>query len=245
MQLLKDIIAGFAGESAAGIVDLLHKKKNVNEFLIAKKLKLTINQTRNILYKLADEGLVSFVRKKDSKKGGWYTYFWTLNSGKSLIKFRDKLEEEIFRLKEQLEKRKNKTFYYSSGADLEYTEEEALLHDYICPETGEVLEVRESGEIVNRLQKEIDRLNALIQEVGIEIGEVEKREGRARARRIKKEEDKKKDERLKKKRKREREARKLKVKSAKKSGGKIKAKGVRKISRRRAVRRGVKKKAKK
>ena len=43
--------------------------KHVNEFIIAKKLDLTINQTRNVLYKLADEGLVSSIRKKDKKKG--------------------------------------------------------------------------------------------------------------------------------------------------------------------------------
>ena len=50
------------------IVDLLYGKANVNEFLIAKKLNVTINQARNILYKLGDEGLVSFIRKKDKKK---------------------------------------------------------------------------------------------------------------------------------------------------------------------------------
>src|SRR3989344_5879391 len=83
IDLLKEIVSSVAGEKAKAVVDLLHQKKNVNEFLVAKKLKLTINQTRNILYKLADEGLVSFIRKKDTKKGGWDTYFWTLNSGKS------------------------------------------------------------------------------------------------------------------------------------------------------------------
>ena len=69
IKLLKDIVSSIVGQSPAKIVDLLYGKKNVNEFLIAKKLKLTINQTRNILYKLADEGLVGLVRKKASKKG--------------------------------------------------------------------------------------------------------------------------------------------------------------------------------
>jgi len=86
IKLLKDIVSSIVGQSSSKIVDLLYDKKNVNEFLIAKKLGLTINQTRNVLYRLADEGLVSFIRKKDNKKGGWYTYFWTLNSGKSFVK---------------------------------------------------------------------------------------------------------------------------------------------------------------
>ena len=227
VQLLKDIISDFAGEGAAGIVDLLFKKKNVNEFLIAKKLDLTINQTRNILYKLSDEGLVSFIRKKDSKKGGWYTYFWTLNSGKSLIKFRNKLNEETSSMKEQLELRKNKTFYYSAGADLEYTEEEALLNDYICPETGEVLEIRDSTEIVVKLESEIERLGKLLEEVNVEIGEVEKKDDKARKRRFREEVKRKEEERIKRKKKREREAKKAgtfkypKKKVAKKSKKKV------------------------
>ncbi len=69
-KILKKIVPQFAGQGSEKLVDLLFKKQNVNEFLIAKKLNLTINQTRNMLYKLADEGLVEFIRKKDKKKGG-------------------------------------------------------------------------------------------------------------------------------------------------------------------------------
>ena len=94
-ELLKEIVGSTAGEKAKGIVDLLYGKKNVNEFLITKKLKLLINQTRHILYKLADEGLVSFIRKKDSKKGGWYTYYWTLHIGKGLSKYKENLVSNI------------------------------------------------------------------------------------------------------------------------------------------------------
>ena len=89
-KLLKKILKELAGTEAEKIVEILYGKKNVNEFIIAKKLNLTINQTRNILYKLGDEGLVSFVRKKDNKKGGWYIYFWTLETEKGLEKYKDK-----------------------------------------------------------------------------------------------------------------------------------------------------------
>src|SRR3989344_4929140 len=112
VKLLKDIVTSVVGANSAKIVDLLYEKKNVNEFIIAKKLKLTINQTRNILYRLADEGLVSFVRKKDIKKGGWYIYFWTLNTGKSLIKFKENLQKDIDNLNNQINSRKTKRFFY-------------------------------------------------------------------------------------------------------------------------------------
>ena len=94
-DLLKKIALEVGGQSAEGVVDILFGKKHVNEMIIAKKLKLTINQTRNVLYKLGDEGLVSFIRKKDSKKGGWYIYYWTLEAGKSLSKLKENLSTKI------------------------------------------------------------------------------------------------------------------------------------------------------
>ena len=69
INLLKSLVEEMAGQGASQIVDILYNKKDINEFLIAKKMNLTINQVRNILYKLSAEGLVSFIRKKDKKKG--------------------------------------------------------------------------------------------------------------------------------------------------------------------------------
>ncbi|MBX4196366.1 hypothetical protein KW805_02145 [Candidatus Pacearchaeota archaeon] len=196
IDLLKDIVASVAGKNAVGIVDLLHGKKNVNEFLIAKKLNLTINQTRNILYKLSDEGLVSFIRKKDSKKGGWYTYFWTLNSGKSLLKFREKLLKNIEDLKTQASTRKTKQFFYCPNCTIEYTEENALLHDYTCPECGEILQVKESTAEISGIEKEVTRLESILANINEEIGTINKKEDQARGRRFKAEAKKKEQERL-------------------------------------------------
>jgi len=93
IKFLKSIIGHLAGKPAEIIVDLLIGKKDVNEFIICKKLNLTINQTRNILYKLSDYGLVSFTRKKDKKKG-WYIYYWTLNIHTALKLLEENKQEE-------------------------------------------------------------------------------------------------------------------------------------------------------
>ena len=69
-KFLKEIIVSIAGKQAETIIDLLDGKKYINEFIIAKKLNLTINQTRNILYKISDHGLVSFIRKKGGGNRG-------------------------------------------------------------------------------------------------------------------------------------------------------------------------------
>ncbi len=207
--ILKEVVSSIAGEKSKGIIDLLVDKKNVNEFLIAKKLKLTINQTRNVLYKLADEGIVSFIRKKDNKKGGWYTYFWTLNPDKGLIKSKDELFKKIEALKQDIHGKKTERFYYSPNCSLDFTEEAALTHDYVCPECGEILQLKDNSKESALLEKELARNEALIEKVNIEIGILDVKNQKTRLKRMKAEEKKKKEEKEAKKKKRQRELKKL------------------------------------
>ena len=53
-KLLREIVVLVVGKPAEPIADLLYSNKHINEFTIAKKLGITINQTRNILYKISD-----------------------------------------------------------------------------------------------------------------------------------------------------------------------------------------------
>jgi len=157
INLLKNIIEEIAGKPAREIVDLLVGKKDVNEFLIAKKLKLTINQTRNILYKLSDSGLVSFTRKKDKRKG-WYIYFWTLDSLKSLELLEKKLLEQAEQLKNQLKNKKTKRFYFCKTCNVEVGEEHALLNHFTCIECGEVYVLAEQDKAISELENKINKL---------------------------------------------------------------------------------------
>src|SRR3989344_5066575 len=104
-KLIIEILTHVAGESAGKIVDLLNEKKDVSEFIIAKKLGLTINQTRNLLYRLSHLGILTSIRRKDKRKG-WYIYFWTFNVLKSLEILEEKLRGEIDQLEAQFSSRK-------------------------------------------------------------------------------------------------------------------------------------------
>lgn len=192
IDLLKDIATSLAGEKAKGIVDLLYGKKNVNEFLIAKKLNVTINQTRNILYRLADEGIVSFVKKKDRKKGGWYTYFWTLNHDKSLYKFEAALLKTIEQLTQQMNHKKNERFFACPNEDSEFNEENALQHSYTCPECGEILQVKDNSKEIQTLEKDVAKSQEILQAVRTEIQIIQEKQGKAQVRRLKAEVKKKK-----------------------------------------------------
>jgi len=167
INFLKNAVEVLSGKSARDIVDLLFEKKDINEFLIAKKLNLTINQTRNILYKLGDSGLVSFTRKKDKRKG-WYIYFWTLNELKCLELLENRLVTEISLLKNQLKNRKSNRFYFCESCKMEVKEETALLNDFMCHECGQVFTLANQDKAIKELEANISRLNNTLLEVRAE-----------------------------------------------------------------------------
>lgn len=168
IELLRDISVIVGGKNSSNIVDLLLGKSNVNEFIIAKKLGLTINQTRNILYKLSDEGLVSFIRKKDKKKG-WYTYFWTFNEERAFLLLKKNLFIEITQLENQLKSREEKRYYICKQCNIEVTEETALLHDFICPECGEVYELQDNNKSIKDINLNINKIKLKLKEVESEL----------------------------------------------------------------------------
>lgn len=216
IDLIKEIVSAVAGQNASKIVDILYGKNNVNEFDISKKMNMTINQTRNILYKLSDDGIVSFIKKKDKKSGGWYTYFWTLNLGKSFLTLKNKLLREIFAIDTQLSTRKSQQFYFCPNGDMEMSEENALLIDFTCPECGEVLELRDNSQSVSDLETASAKLKATLADVENELSEISKKEEASVQRRMKNEERKKKAERELRKAERAKEKAKLAGKSPKK-----------------------------
>ena len=221
IDLIKEIASEIVGKNAKEAIDILYKKKNVNEFLISKKLNLTINQTRNLLYRLADRGLVYFIRKKDSKKGGWYTYFWTLNEKRALELLKEQKNSKLKELEAELEKRKKERYYYCPVSWLEYKEEEALEHNFICPETGEVLQLKDNKEEVNKLDIEISKIKLFMNNLDTELEELEKKEKKERERKfkvdIKKKEAERKAKREKMKKERAKEEKKKMKKEKKKS----------------------------
>ena len=167
-KFIKEVVGIIVGKQAEDIVDLLSGKKNVNEFIIAKKLDLTINQTRNILYKLSDYGLVSSIRKKDKKKG-WYTYFWKIEILKTLEFLKTELKKKVEQLNLQIKSRETKQFYICTRCNIEFTEDNALLHDFICNECGDVFTLKDNSKMLKELKKALNRFERELEEVEQEI----------------------------------------------------------------------------
>src|SRR3989304_3017003 len=195
-DLLKEVISLVAGKQAEDIVDLLDEQKYVNEFVIAKKLDLTINQVRNILYKVSDFGLVSSIRKKDKKKG-WYTYFWKIEIVKALEFLRENILKKIENITHQIKSREIKRFYHCSRCHLELTEENALLNNFTCPECGSILELKDNSKMIRDLRKNRERLERDMAVVDQEIGKERGNEDKKRAKENRKADKIKKAERAK------------------------------------------------
>ncbi len=156
-KILKEVVTLIVGKQAEDIVDLLDTKKHMNEFVIAKKLDLTINQTRNILYKISDHGLVSYIRKKDKKKG-WYTYFWKIEILKSLEFMKADLLKKIVQLENKIKSRETKRFYVCERCAIEISEENALICNFTCNECGDVLILKDNTKLIREMKKNLEKL---------------------------------------------------------------------------------------
>lgn len=73
---VRQMLIELGGENALAIIRNFYGNHSDED--MAKKLKLKISDVRATLNKLHNEGLVNYIREKDSETG-WYSYSWSLN----------------------------------------------------------------------------------------------------------------------------------------------------------------------
>ena len=199
---LNEAIFSIIGKQGEEIVNFLEEKKYINEFLIAKKLNITINQARNLLYRLSEHGIVSSTRKKDKKKG-WYTYFWKLESLRTLEYLREIITKKKEQARHQIDSRTMKTFYICERCNIEHNEENALLHDFTCSECGNVFTVRDNSKVLKELNKNYEKQKKQIETIDLEIKEEKEKGDKRKSKEMKKEENEKIKKRMEKKKERD------------------------------------------
>lgn len=177
VKLLKELVGELSGPENEIIVDILFNKRDVNEFLIAKKMNLTINQVRNILYKLSAQGLVSFIRKKDNRKG-WYIYYWTLDTLKCMLKIEEKLKKDIEELRHKLSERELDRFYVCKPCNIEVREEVALENSYTCEECADTYTLVDNTNFVRDIKGRITRKEKEYQLIDAEVQELQSKKSK-------------------------------------------------------------------
>ncbi|MBN1792864.1 hypothetical protein JW826_04240 [Candidatus Woesearchaeota archaeon] len=156
-KLIEHVITELVGEEATPIIFYLRGKKQISEFIIAEELDMEIHMTRNLLYRLLEFNIVSFLRKKDRIKG-WYICYWDFNE--HMIPYlAEKLRlAKIARLKDRLGKESSNMFYICKGACTRMTFEKSMEFSFKCPECGEIMQEQDNTRTKEFLTQQIFEL---------------------------------------------------------------------------------------
>ena len=152
-DLINNTVAQVAGEEVIPLVKALKNKKNVSEFKLAEQIKIEINLTRNMLYRLFEYNLVSFIRRKDKKKG-WYIYYWTFNPKRVKYIVHDLKRQRLDRLKERLKRETSGQFYVCQEKCIRLDFEQATNFEFKCPECGRLLNLDDNAQKIEDIKKE-------------------------------------------------------------------------------------------
>ncbi len=167
-KIIDSVIAEVAGEDVIPLVKYLKDKKNISEFKIADAIDREINETRNMLYRLFNFNLVSFIRKKDKKKG-WYIYYWTFNLKRVKDLFWDLKKKKIINLRDRLKRENSTDFFTCDKKCMRLSFEQATDFDYKCPECGILMHQEDNKKIIEDIKKNIEGLEEELEKEKIVI----------------------------------------------------------------------------
>ncbi|HZX11987.1 MAG TPA: hypothetical protein VFE88_00825 [Candidatus Nanoarchaeia archaeon] len=161
---LEEMVLEVAGQEGLQVYRVLKGKENLNEFLIAEKVKLTINQVRNVLYKFESLNLVTSTRKKDRKKG-WYIYFWTFVDERGQRAFVEMKKRRMQQFEARLERERAHQFYLCVNKCTRTSVEAAMENQFMCAECGQLMVPEDNSKTIRRIGDEIEVLRLEIQKL--------------------------------------------------------------------------------
>jgi transcription initiation factor TFIIE subunit alpha len=166
LEEARKYVIDIAGEKGLEVFEFLISKGEMEENMLAKKLKFEkANAIRKFLYRLYNKNLVSYRKIRKNNKA-WYTYFWSANPGKLVFIINEMYEEEIKQTKKSMELNKAEDFYVCDICNRRYDVNEALQNDFRCKNDAGVLTHIESGKILEDKQSRIDFLNKKLHALG-------------------------------------------------------------------------------
>ena len=186
-KLIEDFLMENAGRDVLDLVKLLKNKEPVSEFVLAEELNLTVNQVRNMLYRLYSFSLVDFIRKKDKKKG-WYIYYWGFHTKRALEAALEHKQKRLGLLKGLLKKEEENQYFTCSDCDLRFDFENAVERDFKCPECDKVLIQEDNSRKKQRLMRTVSEFEEEIEkgkEIEVEAKDIEEKPKKRKTRKKK------------------------------------------------------------
>jgi len=148
----------FGGEEAVTIVNILKKKSEATDEMLANESTVRLNTVRKILYKLYDHGLVSCTRVRDEKTG-WFIFYWKLQTDQLDAFIRSRKRRVLEKLKQKLDYERNHSFFVCKKCgDVRVTFEEAMESSFRCSKCGGQLESSENVSVVEFLERRIKQI---------------------------------------------------------------------------------------
>lgn len=153
-KMIEDVVSEVAGQDVIALVDALKKQSNVSEFKLASIINMEVNETRNMLYRLYNANLVTFIRKKDKQKG-WYIYYWSFNPKRVKYLVTDLKKKRISKLNERLERENKNHFFICNNMCIRLDFEQSMDFDFKCPECNEIMNQEDNAKTIDNIKKEI------------------------------------------------------------------------------------------
>jgi transcription initiation factor TFIIE subunit alpha len=156
-KVIEDVVSEIAGKDVVPLVLNLKGKKHVSEFTLASTIDREVNETRNMLYRLHNVNLVSFIRRKDKKKG-WYVYYWTFNKKHVQYLASDLKKKRLDILNDRLLRERSSNFFTCLNNCIRLDFEQASEFGFKCPECGLLLNQEDNKEQIQKLKNHIDKI---------------------------------------------------------------------------------------
>lgn len=156
-KLTEEVVTELVGEHALPIIEFLKGKTKISEFIVAEELEMEINETRNILYKLLEHNIVSFIRKKDRIKG-WYICYWDFNDH-MIPQLQEKItKQKLEKMQERLETEQGGTYFMCANACTRLDFDEAMLIQFKCHECGSLMHQQDNSRTIEFLKDRVKEL---------------------------------------------------------------------------------------
>src|SRR3989344_534359 len=142
LKSLEDLVITIVGEDVLPLVRILWGKNNISEFKIAEMLNVTVNQVRNMLYRLNKKSIEGVLTKVNQKQ----------------------LED----LKARLSREAEGLFYVCPMGCMRLQMEAAMEHEFRCQECGTLMKEQDNQKTVSNIKKMIIEREQELKEQGEE-----------------------------------------------------------------------------
>lgn len=156
-KLAERVVSQVVGDDAFPALEKLYKTQDISEFDIADLYDGDIHFARNVLYRMHNNNLVSFIKRKDKEKG-WYVYYWTINQ-KRIKELAVKLNEERREaLQNRLKREKDHLYYVCCNSCVRLDFDSATDFQFRCPECSEILMEEDNSKKIDLIEKELEKV---------------------------------------------------------------------------------------